>query len=283
MALTFPLVETTGADRAQLPYGLLSVLAPLPGTGRWAAGGATWQALTCAPAVALPMDCDPGEEFDLVNSENTGPSFGMARPFSVHGYFECGLATNTVEGANALAEAHLRANEQTAVEKTFWEGDQGNFPNLATGGDPNEELGEGEESADPYDAPVNLGTFGPVEIIAELEDFIAANYGSVGVIHMPRAIATRLIALEVLHTRQGRLYTALDTPVVAGAGYSGDTIRATPALFAFRTDVETHAGGDSGITFGTNDILGTADRTYLIGFDPCGIAYATISFEETQV
>lgn len=275
MALNSPPVFTTGPSRGQMPFGLFSVLAPTPGPERWEAGGVTWQALTCEPAQPLPFECAPDESSEQLRFEDSGPNFGEAKPFIVNGFFECGSVGFSPEDARALAEAHLISTEQTAAEKAFWNGDQQNYPNLANSG--------GDADDTPYDAPTNLGSFSPMNAVAELEQFIATMYGSLGVIHVPRDIATRLLAKRLLHTYQGRLFTKLDTPVVAGAGYDGDTIRATPAIFGYRSDVFSNTEQMSGFDVQRNDLRGHAARTYAIGFDPCGVAHVTVNFDEGAV
>ena len=123
--------------------------------------------------------------------------------------------------------------------------------------------------------------------IAALDQWVAVHYGSQGVLHMTREAALLGLAEDVLVVRGGSLMTALGTPVVAGSGYPGtgpagqvpsanqSYIYATPALLGFRSEVFPGAApASAGFDKGRNDLHAVAERTYVVGYDPCGTAYA---------
>lgn len=265
----------TRPGRTQLPYGLFSVLSPSTNGQRWESGGAQWETLTCEPVSGTPLGDNYGDLADeldggLHSGEGTENVISWALPFAVHGYFTGSPVGHSAQEAQALAEEHLLAREQTRVEQAFWTGDLANIPNLQ---------GEGYDAQDepfPYSAPTSIGTFDPVNAVAELEDFIATMYGSLGVLHVPRKLAVYLLNEDLFHSRGGRLYTALDTPVVAGAGYTGDTMKATPSLFGFRSEVDAYVDATAGFDRSQNNLKAIASRSYLLGFDPCGTASVTV-------
>lgn len=60
----------------------------------------------------------------------------------------------------------------------------------------------------------------PVDGVALLEGYAAANYGGVPVIHTPRAMGTRLGALNVMSRQGSRLETTQGALVASGGGYA---------------------------------------------------------------
>lgn len=201
------------------------------------------------------------------NLERNGVEPGVASDFTIYGHYQCSPIGNSLEYAEERAEQHLIAREQARVEQAIWTGDLGNTPTLrgAT------VLGSGAVS-------IRAG-------IAALEAAIATEYGSLGVIHMTRETALLAIAASVLRRDGGRLFTELGTPVVAGAGYDGSGpdgtpaspgeswAYVTPAIFGYRGEVFTSSGrpGDL-LDRSTNDLYAVAERTYVIGWEECGVS-----------
>lgn len=192
--------------------------------------------------------------------------YGSASDFTIIGHFQCspvGWGQNRDQDA---ATEHLISREIARVEQALWTGDLGNVPNFS--------------AANGFPAATSVGSFTEANIwqaISTLEQELAEVYGSVGVIHMNRYLAS--IALDKgLETKGGRLYTKLGTPVVAGAGYGSGKIVASPALFGYRSDIETSTNrpGDQ-FALATNDLYAIAERQYLLGFEPCGLLQATIT------
>jgi hypothetical protein len=121
-----------------------------------------------------------------------------------------------------------------------------------------------------------------------LEDYLAANYGSQGVIHLTKGFALQALSLDLLETTGNgtRLVTKLGTPVAAGAGYPGTApggaaagpnatwAYASPALFGYRSEVFTP---DDTFDHAHNELTSLAGRSYLFGFDPCGVGAVKVA------
>lgn len=268
MAAVAPPATVIGPARTPLAFGLGSVFTWRTGD-RWEAG-VSWDALSCEPAAGRggPL-CAPDVPVGIPKVIDTGTEFGTALAFVVIGDAFCspiGGGWNTVQDK---AEQHLFAREEARAEQAFWTGDLGNTPNLS--------------GANGYAAPIDLGEIGPVwTALAAVEQGIAVEYGSTGTIHMSRRTASLLLSKGSLEARGGRLYTELGTPVVAGAGYP-DTqeIIGTAALFGYRSEVFTSSNrqGDL-LDRRTNDLYGIAERTYVVGFDPCPVVLASYTADE---
>ena len=266
MATIAPAALVTGAPRIQLPFGLFSVLnLREEGEGRWQ-NGAVWDPDRCDSVKGIGAnDCDVesivGLPKELTRDDG---AMGEATPFTVYGWFNCSPVGKPVSAAQADANAHLTSREQARVEQALWTGDLGNTPNFA--------------GANGYPAATSLGSFKLAGALAAVEQALAETYGSVGVIHTSRANVVLL--QSYLESRGGVMYTILGTPVVAGAGYGDEKIVGTPALFGYRSDIFTSSNrpGDL-LDRSNNDLYAIAERTYLVGFDPCGIVSATITQE----
>lgn len=272
-----PPALVVGAPRVALPYGLFSTFSMRPGSDRFEAG-VQFETPTCDPAygigdwvvapdtrdtLGLPKDLDP----------NLG-ELGQASPFTVYGHFSCSPVGFPPADAQERATAHLLSREEARVEQAFWTGDLGNVPSL--------------QGADTV-----LGTAGDGVVgLGLIEEYIASHYGSTGVIHMSRATATILLSHFALIATGGRLRTQLGTPVAAGAGYPGtgpageaidagtSWIYGSPAVFGYRSEVFTSSAipGDL-LDRAVNNLFAVAERTYLLGFDPCGVGAALIKLE----
>lgn len=269
-----PAAVVEGQPRTALPFGLFSVLSPRPeGDGRWQ-NGIEWEALTCEPAGGIATDCDPETpDIGLPKDFVGGNTNGEASPFTVYGSYSCTPAGRpSLAYAQERATEHLLAREEARVEQALWTGDLANG-GFATGA-----------------ASVGTG-LSIVRAVAALEGWLATNYGSLGVIHMTRETALIAVKEGVVEKVGNRLVTKIGTPVVAGAGYTGTGpdgaapadgatfIYATPALLGYRSEV--FAGADpvaAGFDRTSNDLYAVAERTYVVGFDPCGSAVAGVTF-----
>ena len=242
------------------PY-LVTFIGALKGTSQkitaTPTGGSGTVTITEAPgAIGLPKT--------LVN--NSG-GIGVATPFTVYGSFTCSPVGYPDQAVQDLATTHLLTREEARVEQAFWTGDLGNIPSLA-------------DAATTDLTPVGGATdlnFG----LAMLEEWIVYTYGSLGVIHMPRGAALIGLGAYLLDITGGRLTTRLGTPVAAGGGYPGTSpagvatngeeiwLYATPAVFGYRSEVFTSGPQ---LDRGTNTLTAVAERSYVLGFDPCGVA-----------
>lgn len=269
MTLIVPRATVVGAPRQPLPYGLFSTFTLRPAGGRWEGGGVQFETLTCEPVDGIgAIDCDPQVTVGLPkNLDKNAGDVGEASPFTVYGHFNCSPMAYSVEEAQQKALEHLEAREQARAEQALWTGDLGNVPSLASGA-----------------TTLNGGVaVSPAEALGMLEQWIGEEYGSLGVIHMTRGLV--VLYDDQIVVQGTSLRTKLGTPVVAGAGYPGSSpagaaaaagnswAYASPALFGYRSDVfyPSNEAGDL-LDRSTNDLYAVAERTYLLGFDPCGTA-----------
>jgi hypothetical protein len=265
-----PHATVQGAPRTQLPFGLFSVLDFRPeDSARWQGGGVTWEFfestnLGLIGQVQAPQSGTFGlpKKLREVSEDATPEYLGKNEAFTVYSPYVVTPVGWSLDEAQARASEVLSSFEQEKVEEAFWTGETGLTQSLS------KDLTE-------------LGSFGlddSGDAIGALEDFLASTYGSQGVIHMSRRQAIRLLDKGVLSASGPRLTTVLGTPVIAGGGYLTGKIRATPALFGYRSEVFTSSNtrGDL-LDKGTNDLYSIAERTYLIGFDPTGVGSVTIT------
>lgn len=277
MVTMTPRALIRGAARQPLPYGLFSTLTFRPtGADRWEGGGVQFEHVGCDGVDGIgPYQVPPTATTGLPKAITSTPGAvgtdGTADVFTVYGHFACSPVGWSPQEAEARAREQLLAREEARVEQAFWTGDLDNTPSLEAG----------------TTTDVSVAGAGPAESIGLLENYVAANYGSLGVIHMTREAALIGLQLGALVTAGGRLTTALGTPVAAGAGYPGtgpagqaaaastSWMFVTPALFGYRSEVFTasNRAGDL-LDRSTNDLYAVAERSYLLGFDPCGVAAA---------
>lgn len=261
-----------GIARQALPFGLFSVLTPRASADdHWQADGIEWETLGCAPASGIGQPCDDDVIGLPKNLTDSGAAGGTAEatPFTVYGSYNCSPVGHPLQYAQDRATEHLLAREEARVEQALWTGDLGND-------------GFAAEAVNAGSGAVSL-----VRALAQLEQWLAVHYGSQGVIHMTREAALLAAEDRGLTVKGNTLTTRLGTPVVAGAGYPGTGptgqnpaagttyLYATPALVGYRSEV--FPGVDpvgAGLDRSSNDLHAVAERTYVIGYDPCGTAYA---------
>jgi hypothetical protein len=243
-----------------------------PTADRWEAG-TTSETLTCETLAGIgPWQCDiPRDETEglpktIITSEGAP---ALATSFTVYGTFACSPTGWTPERAQLRASELLLIREENRVEQALWSGDLDNDPNLI---------------ATALDLTSGVATT-YLDGLGMLEDHLATEYGSLGVIHMMRSAALRGLAVDALTVSGGRLTTALGTPVAAGGGYPGTGpgilgapadgdawMYSTPALFGYRSEIFT-ASNRSGdlLDRSLNNLSAVAERSYVIGFDPCPV------------
>lgn len=267
-----------GIARQSLPYGLFSVLTPrVSADEHWQADGIEWEPLGCEPASGIGQPCDDDVIGIPKNLDSAGGAGGVAEatPFTVYGSYNCSPVGHPIQYAQDRATEHLLAREEARVEQALWTGDLGNT-GFASG---SVNAGSGAASS-------------LVRALAQLEQWLAVNYGSQGVIHLTREAALLAAEDRGLMVKGNSLVTRLGTPVVAGAGYpgtgptgaepaDGETyIYATPALAGYRSEVfPGTVPVEAGLDRATNDLHAIAERTYVIGYDPCGTAYVLTNLE----
>lgn len=265
-----PAALVTGPARIALPYGLDSAVLGWR-TGDRFETGVEWDALTCDPAQGRGGPyCDPADVIGLPKDLASwdGLAFGQATPFVILGEFSCNPIGGGLDQAQARANEHLLAREVQRAEQAFWTGDLGNIPNLS--------------GANGYPAPVSAGTHDTaIDALAAVELGIAREYGAVGVVHM--STRTGSLLSKYLELRGNRATTKLGTPVVIGSGYPDvPEIVGTPALFGYRSEIFTSSNrtGDL-LDRNVNQMYAVAERSYLVGFDPCPVVKATYTGEVT--
>lgn len=249
--------------RVPLPFGLFSVVSVAEAaTERWE-NGVEWEAFCPDPLNIVVGDCDAPEGFPK-EFPTDGPGLGSASAFTVYGVYKCSPTGNGPEHPQERAREHLQAREEEAVESRLW--------------------------ATIDDAPTVLAGGDPVEVVGQLEQFIAETFGAVGVIHASRNAATTLAQKGLLVSDGRTMRTMLGTPVVAGSGYPGtgvagaapsagtEFVVGTPGLFGYRSQIFEATGqpGDL-LDRDVNDFYGIAERNYLIGHEPCGVAFAPLT------
>jgi hypothetical protein len=209
-------------------------------------------------------------------TSNAG-TVGVASPFTIYGHFTCSPVGYPDNRAQDLATAHLLSREEARAEQAFWTGDLGNLPSL-------QDAATTDVTPTPGTA-VSLATG-----LGLLENKIATTYGSLGVIHMTRGAAEIGLGAYLLDISGGRLMTRIGTPVAAGAGYPGTSptgttpaagatwLYASPAVFGYRSEVFT-SSSQHGDLFdrAQNNLYAIAERTYVLGFDPCGVAAVLVT------
>jgi hypothetical protein len=242
-----------GQPRVGLPFGLFSVLSLRGASDPHWANGIEWEAMTCGPVSGIS---DPDCDTDIDKFFREMSQVGEATSFTVYGSAKCGApGGGAFQKAEEAAQAHLLAREEAQAEAQVW-------ARLAA------------QATDLNAA----GALAPAEALALLEDWMGRVYGSLGAIHGSRA------AVSILDTRVNasgsRLLTKVGTPVVAGAGYPGSSpagaahaagetwVYASPALFGYRGQVSSYRTLDQT----QNDVYALAERSYVVGFDPCGVA-----------
>lgn len=204
---------------------------------------------TCPSATAFAIGCDT----DLPESPLGGVDVEPFNPFSVVAEYSCFTSVQEVE---AGAQRQLTVGEQYAVEQYLYQqvaGDDGTIP----------------------DSGITFQSW-PQTIGAMEQSFADATHGMQGVVHMDRQAATAAIASDAVVRTGNGLTTALGTPVVAGGGYPPDTVWMTGPILGFRGDIDVIPAEDL-FDQSTNTLTAIAQRTYVIGVDPCGLIATTVA------
>lgn len=262
-------------------HGLFSVAQmPVDVDPHWRCG-IQWEPYACAPARLQPVEeCE--EEPPPWESDD-GVPLVEASPFVVYGSYHCRLPGRSLPAdIEDRARQALLLGEQRAVEEALWTGSAGNTPHLAS---PDAVV------LNPVPNPGAADALSPVAAIAALESYLGANYGGVGVIHIPRGAAA---VLARHHQFCGDcappLRTVLGTAVAAGGGYVVNTgpdgspappgtawAYATGPVAIRRSEIfmlpDSLAGAFNRTT---NEVEVIAAREYVIGWD-CVLAAVLIN------
>jgi hypothetical protein len=269
-----PPTLVTSPTREPQPFGLFSVASMLTSPAeRWQVG-VEWEPTSCSPAGSVSGDCfDPdageGEGEGAAGLPLDGYPSGvgplvMAAPFAVYGSYECSALSRPLAEAQARADAHLFAWEEAEVERTITAGDRGTVLSL-----------QGATDLTP------AGGASVLDAVAILEGHLGTNYGSVGVLHVPRSAAAHGYAQDAFRRIGQRLETEVGNLVAAGSGYDlaavGPDGNATPAgsvwIYATgrpvirRSEVFHTPDVNFRPNVSNNDLTIFAWRTYLVAWE----------------
>jgi hypothetical protein len=252
MAVSIDLWHPVDAPPA-VPYrfGLFSVVAPQPAIvlpngeidEHWRVG-ITWQSQNCGNAV---WNTDPCWN-DAFSSHLVPDDYCDVKrydPFTVYAYNNDAIPGRTLEEHRQDAVDRLLIREQAAVENELRD----------------------QFLSDPS-VVFDTGNFTLEYSLARAEQWLASNYGGVGVIYLTRDLATLL--WNNLRIEGGKLVTTVGTPVVAWGAQSPNTNPPSGSLFAsgplvmYRGDVDTR---EMAIDKSINRVSYIAQREYVIGWD----------------
>lgn len=242
----------------------------------WCGGADTTYADMCGIAVTGTGGAIPPAPAltPTAGVENRG-----ATAFTVYAGFECSLIglPDTDQAAAALARS-----EAYQVSRAFWTGSAGGqdtvWPHLAADTVLDDPQGIRLQTAA---SPLLTGGADDAAVaVGVLDDYLAAEYGGQGLVHVPPAALPTLRSRKLLceDDASGALLTPGGHRVVAAAGYDGSGpdgaapaagtawLYATGAAFGYRGDVVVR---DFPGTFdrANNTVHKLASRTYLLGFE----------------
>lgn len=245
--------------RTPLPYGLFSVLTFRTSNDPHWQGGVQWEPLSCDPLPpVLVVNCDPATPNEGFPKQfETGTDPAEADAFTVYGTYQC----NPVGGGDGFAQdqatQRLLAGEEAQVTQRLAQLFAGDLTTPPAAVDPATALGQAEQA-------------------------IAAEYGAQGLIIVDRVTAATLAGRNLLVSSGARLQTQLGTPVVLAPTQMGvdGLIVHGPTPFGYRSEVFT-SSNQQGDLFdrSTNTLTAIAERTYLLGFDPCGMGAVVATLE----
>ena len=257
-----PEIEVEAPTRRPLPYGLFSAATERTEERRWT-NGVEWQSIGCGGAFASANDCDA----DVTNETGDGGGMGEASPFTVYAPFSCSPVAWTEQAAVRMAQSKLIAGEEKTVERVLQTGELGNTPSLQADAE-----------------TITTAAVSPTLLLARLEDWLAANYGSLGVLHLTPGAATVFASEGLIKESGARMFTKVGTPVAVGAGYlnqgpdgtaAGDNefwAYMSPAVIYYQGQIDGEAQTVGTLDRKQNDLLATVFRTYVVGYDDCGVA-----------
>lgn len=234
MAETKPSVLVSAPSRTPLAHGLFAAVSLRPVTDPHWQMGVEWEDTPSTPLQAeVRIEDNP-----ITKTLEAGYALNRNEAFTVYGEYVGSTAGVDSGEAQDRAVERLTTHEERSVEQVLWSA-------LETGAVPDQVAG-----------------------VAEIEAWIAENYGSVGMLHMSRASATRELVRGTIKVSGGKLQTVLGTPVVAGAGYTGDAIYGTGNISGYRSEVfSTTAMAEDQVDPRRNDRYAVAERTYALLFD----------------
>jgi len=274
-AHTAPPVYVAPPPRMAPGYGLFSVATRIDAPELRFQNGIEWEGMACSPISSVSGVCfDPADlEVDGEGEggvpgwpiqANEGVVTTLGLPFAVYGSYKCSGVSRPLAEADLRARQHLAIWEETEVERTIAAGDRDAAPSF-----------QGAVDLTPAGGASVLDGFGL------LESYLAINYASVGVIHMPRRLGAYASDRGLLERRGQRLETLLGNYVAAGGGYDlatvgpdGDAVPAGSAwLYATsiptvrRGEVFVHPDEEFRPQYTNNDLEIFAWRVYVVTWE----------------
>jgi hypothetical protein len=249
------------ASGSALPNGPVTLTWPEGSThpaimfdGSGLEGGFVTTEIVSTPSSAVGLPKGLGRNF---------PDNGIALPFTLYGWASCTPVGLSPSEAQDRAIRHLAIREQQAVETAVFAGDLGNIPNLSgvNGAPPATDLGEYQT---------------PEDALATIEEKMVETLPGQGVIWMSRWMASLL--KNRLEFHGGQAFTKLGTPVIISSGMGGvqERLYGTLMPFGYRSDIFTSSNRPGDLfDLPNNDLYAIAERTYLIGWDPCGVLFTS--------
>jgi hypothetical protein len=261
-------IRLSGMDSEPPPvepyrWGLLSVAQFAPtDEKRWEIAGVHYQQDVCGPGGGIWLDpcyvkpLGEGEQYP-VKTFTQGAQDVVGFPFMVYDTAQCGVG---------LAQARLVAREQYWVETQFAQA----------------ELSDDNPSGLSVQVLAGGTALPLAAALGALEQEIAAQYGGIGVIHLPRHTGAAAQGFIRFRRPPGTpppetvpLHTGLDNLLAFGAGYSGAGpdgtdapdgqawLYATGPVTVWRSDVQARTDFDARRNLRT----ALAERAYLITAD----------------
>lgn len=186
--------------------------------------GVQYQPDDCSFPLETTTECLTG--VGVSKTPTGGANWRGADPFAVYTWIDCGLVSlgRGLDAEAELKQRTLRAhqnNAQTVAERIFWTGgDFGTYQHLASDTPVTEGVG-GSVINLQTSASTVTGTYDIVKAISLLEGQMAACYGGVPIIHVPRSV-TAFLSDHHLVTKSGQvLKTDNGSIVVPAPGYPG--------------------------------------------------------------
>lgn len=264
--------------------GLYSVAPPQPGPvydgdpRRWE-NGIQYQAEACTQTKTWAVTCGTDPDRATKTAELTFPLVN-GTPFVSYLGVECALVGRTLEEYEISVRNALDICEQRTIERTFWTGDQGNDPHLASGA--------AVTILDGSDATA----LGIMQGVGALESWLGDNYCGVGSLHAPRGLASYAANFRLIEGSNPRLLTPLGNRWAFGAGYSANTgpdgtpaaagtawIYATGQVNIWRSEIWIQPGAlEQAFNKRTNDVELFAERAFVITLE-CAIAAVRVRID----
>jgi hypothetical protein len=246
-------------------------------------GGIDMQPNPCAAATASLDGCPAGDPPTKTPTASGFPASG-AEPFTVYAYIPCSPVGMGPEIEERTVSA-LRNGEGRAVERVFWTG-------AALGGTVEPHLAEDTPAVEAGTGVVlqtaaSVVTGGVTSLrtgFAVLEGALSECYGGEGVIHVPAAVASILIADQFAKADGERLRSTLGHRVAAYAsnnreGPSGSApaagsywLYATGAVTMVRSAIFPASTFSASVDRTENTVRYIAERSYVLDWDCCHIA-----------